>query len=103
MDQRQHVACCQFADDEALEHESENFDCESCPVTAHLAGMDVDNRRAWDLSHLVLTRFAHDSHGVAAFVVRLTPDLDEDDFADLLRRMTLIYDVLAPPRAIQSS
>ena len=102
MDQRQQVACCQFADDEALEHEGDCFDCEHCPVTAHMAGMDADNRRAWDLAHLVLTRFAHDSQGVAAFVLRLTPDLEEADFADLLRRLTLIYDVLAPPQATPS-
>lgn len=28
---------------------------------------------------------------------RLTPDLDDVEYADLLRRLTVIYDVLAPP------
>lgn len=90
------MSCCQFADDELLETESELFDCETCPVEAHLSIMDADNRRAWQLAHLLLTRFIADTHSFGPALARLTADLDEDDFADLLRRMTIIYDVLVP-------
>lgn len=95
-DERKHLTCCQFADQEALEHESDAFDCATCQVMAQLDGLDADNRRAWDLSHVVLTRFAGDARGVGLWVDRLTADLDEDDFADMLRRLSTIYDALVP-------
>lgn len=88
--------CCAFADDEALEHEAESFDCGSCPVQAHLAGLDVDNQHAWDLAHTLLTRMVGDTHSFGPLLVRLTGEMDEEVFADLVQRLTLIYDVLVP-------
>lgn len=97
MDERASRPCCQFADDEALEHEAELFECETCPVAAHLDGMDLENRRAWDLTHLLCSRLMADTHGAGPLLVALTSDLDPEERADLLRRMTLIYDTLVPP------
>lgn len=96
-DERKHIACCQFADDEALQFEAETFDCGTCQVLEQLDGLDVDNRRAWDLAHLLVSRLVFDTGSFGPLLQRLTPDLDEDAFGDLVRRITLIYDVLAPP------
>lgn len=66
-------------------------------MASRLEGMDSDNRRAWELAHLLGTRLLNDTHAAGVALGRLTTDLDEVEFADLLRRMNLIYDVLAPP------
>ena len=66
-------------------------------MAAHLAGLDSDNAKAWNLTHQMCTRFLSDSQAIGPVLVRLTSDLDEDEFADLLRRISLIYDVLVPP------
>ncbi|MGE3521168.1 MAG: hypothetical protein AB7J63_19670, partial [Vicinamibacterales bacterium] len=64
---------------------------------AHLDTLDADNARAWELAHLLWSRFLSDAHGVTPALLRLTTDLDDEAFADLLRRLTLMYDVLVPP------
>lgn len=75
------------------------FDCENCQVSRHLTALDADNQRAWALTHTVCSRFLGDAHAVGLALNRLTTDLDTDDFADMLSRVTLIYDVLCPPPA----
>lgn len=88
--------CCQFSDDELLTSEPELFDCGSCAISCHLSELDADNAKAWHLTKLLLTRFVADTQGLGPWLVRLTPDLDEVGFEDLLRRLSLIYDVLVP-------
>jgi len=95
-DDRQHYACCQFADQEALEHEAESFDCEHCPVAEHLESLDTDNRRAWDLAHTLGQRFLVDNHALGPVLVSVMDGMDLDDRIDLVRRLNLIYDVLVP-------
>ena len=95
--------CCQTADDETLEHEIDAFDCETCPIQQRLTALDVDNRRAWELAHLLWTRLIWDMQGAMPALLRLTPDLDEDGFADLLRRLAIIYDVLVPPPPVRDA
>ena len=95
-DERKYVACCQFADEESLEFEGESFDCETCAVATHLASLDADNRRAWDLSQTLLTRLVADTHAFGPLLVQLAGNVDADEFEALLRRITLIYDVLVP-------
>lgn len=97
-DERKHVTCCQFADDEALTNEAELFDCETCAISRHLDVLDVDNRRAWDLAQVLFVRLIADTHALGPVLLRLTPDLDPEDFEQLMRRLTLMYDVLVPPQ-----
>lgn len=96
VDERPRLLCCRFADDDTLNEEPDLFDCETCAVEAQLAGMDADNKRAWDLAHLLLSRFMHDTQSMGAVLTRLSADLDDEDFADLVRRLSMIYDVLMP-------
>lgn len=95
-DDRQHVVCCQFAEPEELEHEAESFDCENCPVAAHLDTLDADNRKAWEMAHVLCRRFLQEHHALGPVLVNFMHDLDEDDRLDLIRRLNLIYDVLVP-------
>jgi hypothetical protein len=72
------------------------FQCDTCPVADHLELLDSDNKRAWDTTTLVASRFLAEGQAAGPVLVRLLNDLDEDDFADMLRRITVIYDTIAP-------
>jgi len=88
--------CCQFADEETLATEAETFDCETCAVSRHVDGLDMDNRRAWDLAQGLFVRLIAETDSFGPVLARITSDLDVEQFEDTLRRLTLIYDVLAP-------
>jgi len=99
VDEQPNTPCCLFADDETLATDVEVFDCRTCPVLDALDGLWPVNRQAWSLSRQVLTRFTFDTHSVALALERATRDLDVEEFADLVERLSMIYSHLYPPPA----
>jgi hypothetical protein len=95
--ERPFLTCCQFASDEDLETESDLFNCDACPVRDALDALWPENAAAWALFNRIARRFVADLHAGGEALHRLTADLDAEDFADLLDRLTLIYDVVCPP------
>jgi hypothetical protein len=84
---------------EVREQEDEDlYDCQTCPVAAHLAELatDPDNAAAWDLFHQVVTRFTGDTFMTGIVFQRLTRRLDDDTYADVLKRCEILYDALCP-------
>ncbi len=86
-----------FATDEELETDGEQYDCETCPVADHLQGLWPENAEAWRIYRLLASRFLVDLHAGGAALTKLTADLDEEPFEDLMQRLAIIYDVLCPP------
>lgn len=84
-------------DEETRETDAQEFDCETCPVALAFEGLWPENRAAWGLSRRLLTRFTVDLHALPIALDRATRDLPAEDFLDLLDRLTMIYDALAPP------
>lgn len=97
MDELQHTPCCQFADDDTIATDAAAFDCGACPVMEALEGLDPENRRAWNLMHTIASRFLADTHAVPLVLSRLTADDDPETLADLMTRLSIIYDVTCPP------
>ena len=98
MDERPHLACCQFADAEQLAHDPDLFDCESCRVADAVEGLDQENAAAWSLYQMVASRFVTEA-GVAPLVLeRHLSELPLEDFTDTLERLGVVHDILAPRR-----
>lgn len=77
--------------------------CDECPVAMQIDGLCAVNKRAWKMYRRVLSRFAADTHAIPLVLHRVTADLDLDDFADLMDRFAILYDVLCPPPAGQGT
>jgi hypothetical protein len=91
------AACCQFASEEELATGGEDYNCDTCPVRCAVDDLDQDNRHAWELLGSIFSRFLVDSRTLPLMVERLTHGLDDDDFMDLMTRLSIIYDVQCPP------
>ena len=87
-------------DDETVETESEGvFNCDTCPVRIAQDGLDRENRAAWELIQTLSTRFLVETHSVPVALMRLTADvIDPEEFADVMTRLSIIYDVQCPAR-----
>jgi hypothetical protein len=68
-----------------------------------LDGLDPENRRAWDLMHTIASRFLADAHAIPAVLSRLTAEDDMETFADLVTRLSIIYDIQCPAPKRESS
>ncbi len=98
-DERPGAACCQFVDQEVLDSDPDQFDCQTCVVRERQADLWPENADAWRLYHQLCTRFLVDGALLAVALTRLTADLTGDQFTDTLDRLSVIYDVLQPPRS----
>lgn len=63
-----------------------------------LDGLSDENTRAWRLFHTCASRFMGETRATGAIIARLTADLDAEDFEDMMRRLSLIYDIHNPPK-----
>lgn len=87
-----------MVDEETAEEDSEAFDCETCPVADALADLDGPNSEAWEFYKKVVTRLSADLYMGGVVLGSLTKGMDPDDFDDLWRRLTILYNALNPPR-----
>jgi len=92
----QHTPCCQTADAEVVETDSEQFNCETCEVARRIEGLDTENRRAWGLFHQVCSRFAMETRSSGTVLAQLTREEDEDDMRQLTTRLAILYDGYYP-------
>ncbi len=98
-DTQERKSCCQFADDELLESDGQQFDCTTCTAPERLEELDPANREAWQVFGQVVSRLCVDVPGlVSPILARVVSDKSGDDATDLLQRMTLIYDAVSPPK-----
>lgn len=68
-------------------------------MAAVLDGLDADNREAWSLFTTLYCRLAVDLPGVAgAVLARVIEDRRGDEATDLLERLSLIYEIVCPPK-----
>lgn len=96
------ATCCLMVDDATLEEEdaetaNEMFNCDECEISAQMQALDAFNCRTWAIYRHLVTRLAADMHSGGVVLERLTADLDPDDFAELWRRLVILYDVICPP------
>lgn len=61
-----------------------------------------ENARAWLIFHQTATRFLADVSAGGCALERLTADVGQEEFSDLIERLALLYDVLCPPPAPKS-
>ncbi len=81
-----------------LATEEAAFNCETCALAEKQATLDADNREAWDVYSRLCRRFSYDFHASTLLLERLTEHWPGSDVIDLLDRLSLMYDVLNPPR-----
>ncbi len=74
------------------------FNCDTCPARIAIEGLDGDNLRAWNLFRTVVTRFNVDTQAVPAVLMRMTAEDDAEEFAELMSRLALLYDVHCPAK-----
>lgn len=99
MDERPHIACCQFADDDTLTTDAAVFDCDQCPVRWQLEDLAAENVEAWVMFTRLSSRFLIDAHLIGDAFRHLTAGRDAEDILDILERLEVIYDILQPPPA----
>lgn len=87
-----------MADDETLAHDGQAFDCETCVVRQALDGLDADNAAAWGLFRRLCTRFVVDRRLTPMLLARETAGLDDEDTADLVTRLSILYEAFYPVR-----
>ncbi len=93
------IPCCQFASDEELSGDGEQYDCQTCVVAARVEELDSENSEAWRLFGRLVSRLTMDVPGlVTPILERIVSDLDRDDALDLLQRLSVIYDTVIPPK-----
>lgn len=98
VDEGRHTPCCQFATDEEIHGDRAMFDCDRCVVADHLDTLAPENARAWSLFHQLCARFVVDTGCTAAVLTRLTAETSAREYADLVARVALIFDVYYPPK-----
>jgi hypothetical protein len=74
------------------------YDCRTCAVVDQFETLDDDNLAAWRTYHAVCSRFALDTGTVGHHLGVALRGQPEHDADDLLRRLDIIHDVLAPVR-----
>jgi hypothetical protein len=90
--------CCLTSSDEEQEEDPEAYaHCDECPVADRLEGLCGANREAYDKYRQVVTRFNVDTHAAPLVLRRITEDLDQFAFEDLIERFGILHDVLNPP------
>jgi hypothetical protein len=88
-------------DQEVLETDADAFDCTTCPLAAQQAALYRENVDAWHIFHTVGRRVVVQL-GMGPEVFRqCVKDREPDEIVDLLDRLSLIHDVLDPPKAGQ--
>lgn len=99
MDERPQHPCAAFATDEEIQSDPDVYDCgEDCPVHAALEDLWPENAEAWRLYHSLVSRFVADLGAGAEALRRATSGVaDGEAWAELLERLSLIYDLLCPP------
>jgi len=91
--------CCQLVDEETVETESDEvFNCDTCPVRDAIEGLDPDNAEAWELLGRMCSRFVMETRSLPHVFMRLTATKDDEEFADLMTRLAIIYDVQVPQK-----
>ena len=89
--------CCQFADDETL-RDADAFDCRRCEFRQRREALSPENARAWTVWTQVASRFAVEFGIGGLWIERATAGWPDEDVADLLARLAVLYDTLHPPR-----
>lgn len=92
-----------FATDDEIETDVDVYDCQTCTVADALEELWPENRAAWTFFRKLLTRFTFDLGCVGMALDRLTRDFEPEELADLLNRLSLIYDELYPAAAPEVS
>ena len=97
VDARPQLPCCRFADADTLRDEPELFQCDTCPVSLAIDGLERDNAEAWDVYRRLASRFVREA-GIGGRVFDgIVDGWDGDDIEELVTRLDIIHDVLAPP------
>jgi len=78
------------------------FNCDTCPVQAAIEGLDGENLRAWRLMRTLATRFNVETQALPMVLMRLTGGDDAEEFADLMSRLAIIYDVQCPAKKVDA-
>ena len=91
------VTCCLLVDESTADEDAEMFDCEACPLAEQLAGLDPINTRVWGIYRQLVTRLAGDLYAGGTVLERLTREMSPDDFAEIWRRLVMLYDTIQPP------
>jgi hypothetical protein len=85
---------------EDADHDPEQYDCASCPVSAAYAALSADpgNVRAWHLYGQIANRFTSDTQSIGLAFDRLTRTCSDDEYADLLKRMGILVETFHPEK-----
>lgn len=88
-----------MADPEIVASEPEAFDCDTCEHRRQWDGLDDDNVAAWRFYvSLLAHRWIRDIDAGHWWLARLCRGMDDDEVAELFERVSVIYDVLQPPK-----
>jgi hypothetical protein len=79
-----------------LETDTDQFDCDTCPVREAQDRLRPENIEAWELFQVLMNRWVWDAQATGPYFLALTEDRPEDR-RDLMERCALIYEILLPP------
>lgn len=91
------LTCCQTADDEALEHDAELFNCEACPYHEKRESLSEANRVALETFGLLARRIVVDFQLAPLVFEALTIKVSRERARLLVESLDLIYSIRCPP------
>lgn len=81
-----------------MEHELEQYDCETCAIKRALSGLDAENRQAWRVWQQVAHRVVVDLQAGGYVLGLALADLAPADALQCVERLSIIYDTLQPAK-----
>jgi hypothetical protein len=85
------VPCCQFADEESLEHDAEVYNCDTCPVLEERSKLSAGNLRALQTYQLLARRVVVDFRLEGLVFDGLRLRLTADETRRLVEQLDLIH------------
>lgn len=89
-------SCCRFATEDEIRERPETFDCRSCPRLQRFCELWPENVTAWDCYQALGHRTVRDVQAGTWTLQRFTAGWSWQRIADLLARVDLILEFLAP-------
>lgn len=74
------------------------FDCDTCPVAEAFAALWPENAEAWSTFNRCTSRYLCEMHAVNVSLQKEAEGLDLDAWHDLTARLSIIFDILHPPK-----
>jgi len=99
--ERHQHPCCLTAEPDEVEADPDAFDCETCQLRERLDALRPENRAAWSVYGTLASRLSREWQVGGVAFGRLVAGWEGGDVLELIERLSLIHDYVAPQVAVE--